>query len=186
MKTVKQIADELGVSKQAVHQKMKQEPLSSSLRQFMSIKGNTLYIEVDGESLIKQAFEREPLSNSVNRSSVDVNKTSVDVNQSSVVVNQTTITETLIDMLKLEIEFKNRQLEVKDIQISELQHTVNTQQETIKDLVTNLNAAQALHAGTIQQQLVDNITVEKEATRLDEKEVTQPDEKPRHWWQFWK
>ena len=174
MKTVKQIADEIGVSKQAIHQKIKQEPLSSSLQQFMTTKGNTLYIDVDGENIIKQAFERDPTSIDANRSSVDANQ------MSSVDVNQSSITETLVDMLRLDIEFKNRQLEIKDVQIAELQHTVNTQQETIKDLVTNLNAAQALHAGTIQQQLVDkdNAANEKEATLLVEK--------PRRWWQFWK
>jgi predicted transcriptional regulator len=31
-KTIKQIADEVGVTKQAVHQKMKKEPLSTSLQ----------------------------------------------------------------------------------------------------------------------------------------------------------
>ena len=32
MKTIRQIADELGVSKQAVFKKMKREPLSTGLR----------------------------------------------------------------------------------------------------------------------------------------------------------
>ena len=56
MKTISQIAAEIGVSKQAVHKKIKQEPLSTNLHELMTTKGKTVYISVDGENLIKQAF----------------------------------------------------------------------------------------------------------------------------------
>lgn len=55
-KTVKQIADELGVSKQAVHQKRKSKELSTALQPFTSTVDGVIYISVDGENLIKQAF----------------------------------------------------------------------------------------------------------------------------------
>lgn len=55
-KTVKQIADELGVSKQAVHQKRKSKELSIALQPFTSTVDGVVYISVDGENLIKQAF----------------------------------------------------------------------------------------------------------------------------------
>lgn len=55
-KTVKQIADELGVSKQAVHQKRKSKELSTALQPFTSTVDGVVYISVDGENLIKQAF----------------------------------------------------------------------------------------------------------------------------------
>lgn len=56
MKTIAQIADEIGVSKQAIHQKIKQEPLSENLRKFTSMDGNTLTVDETGEQLIKSAF----------------------------------------------------------------------------------------------------------------------------------
>ena len=56
MKTIAQIAEEIGVSKQAVHHKIKQEPLSTDLRQFTSIDGNTLTVDENGEELIKASF----------------------------------------------------------------------------------------------------------------------------------
>ena len=56
MKTVRQIADELGVSKQAVFKKMKREPLSTSLRGLTSTVDGRLTVSVDGENLIKSAF----------------------------------------------------------------------------------------------------------------------------------
>jgi len=56
MKTIAELAAEIGVSKQAIHQKIKQEPLSTDLRQFTSMDGNTLTVDESGENLIKSAF----------------------------------------------------------------------------------------------------------------------------------
>ena len=55
LKTKKEHADEIGVSKQAVWQKIKKES-SIDLRQFTSKKGNTVYVDVDGQKVIKSAF----------------------------------------------------------------------------------------------------------------------------------
>ena len=55
LKTIKELADEIGVSKQAVWQKIKKET-SIDLRQFTSKKGNTVYVDVDGQKVIKNAF----------------------------------------------------------------------------------------------------------------------------------
>lgn len=55
LKTIKELADEIGVSKQAVWQKIKKKP-SIDLRQFTSKKGNTVYVDVDGQKVIKSAF----------------------------------------------------------------------------------------------------------------------------------
>ena len=48
-KSIKQIADEIGVSKQAVFKKIKREPLSTSLKQFISTVDGRLMVSVDGE-----------------------------------------------------------------------------------------------------------------------------------------
>ncbi len=63
MKTVKQIADELGVSKQAVHQKRKKEPLSTDLQPFTKTVDGVIYISVDGENLIKRRLTVFPTTN---------------------------------------------------------------------------------------------------------------------------
>ncbi|EIN1432551.1 HTH domain-containing protein, partial [Listeria monocytogenes] len=55
LKTIKELADEIGVSKQAVWQKIKKES-SIDLRQLTSKKGNTVYVDVDGQKVIKSAF----------------------------------------------------------------------------------------------------------------------------------
>ena len=69
MKTVRQIADELGVSKQAVFKKMKREPLSTGLRGLTSTVDGRLMVSVDGENLIKSAFSTQ--TPSTNRQPVD-------------------------------------------------------------------------------------------------------------------
>ena len=55
LKTIRELAEELGVSKQAVWQKIKRDS-SINLRQFTSKKGNTVYINVDGQKAIKSMF----------------------------------------------------------------------------------------------------------------------------------
>jgi len=58
MKNIADIATEIGVSKQAIHQKIKRKPLSESLRQFTSTDGNAIMVDENGEQLIKSAFSK--------------------------------------------------------------------------------------------------------------------------------
>ncbi|MBJ7681012.1 HTH domain-containing protein [Weissella confusa] len=55
LKTIRELADELGVSKQAIWQKIKRDA-SIDLRQFTSTKGNTVYVDVYGQKAIKEMF----------------------------------------------------------------------------------------------------------------------------------
>ena len=55
LKTIRELADDLGVSKQAIWQKIKRDT-SIDLRQFTSTKGNTVYVDVDGQKAIKAMF----------------------------------------------------------------------------------------------------------------------------------
>ncbi|MBJ7654333.1 HTH domain-containing protein [Weissella confusa] len=58
LKTIRELADELGVSKQAIWQKIKRDA-SIDLRQFTSTKGNTVYVNVDGQKIIKSMFKND-------------------------------------------------------------------------------------------------------------------------------
>lgn len=55
LKTIRELADEMGVSKQAIWQKIKRDT-STNLRQFTSTKGNTVYVDIDGQKAIKSMF----------------------------------------------------------------------------------------------------------------------------------
>ncbi len=123
MKTIRQIADEIGVSKTAVSKQIENLGLRSSLRK----NGNQFAIDEHQEALIKQAF---------------FEKTQTEIENQSQTKTQT----------------ENR--EVGDL-VCVLQATIEQQAQTITRLTDALAAAQqtaaaaqALHAGTIQQQLL--------------------------------
>lgn len=58
-KTIKEISEEIGVSKQAIFKRIKKEPLSTSLQGLMSKVDGRLIVSVDGEKLIKSAFSSD-------------------------------------------------------------------------------------------------------------------------------
>lgn len=143
MKTIKHIAEELGVSKQAVYKRIKKEPLSTKLSTMLSTVDGRLTVSVDGENMIKQAFEQ--ISVNQNRQPVDGATTMVD---SLVDGASTMVDSNIIELLKANIEILNSQLETKDKQIQDLSQALVAAQQTAA-------AAQALHAGTIHHLCTD-------------------------------
>jgi len=110
-KTIKQIADEIGVTKQAVHQKRKSKNLSNTLQQFTTIIDGVVYIVDDGINILKAAF-----SDSKSKRVVE--------NRS-----ETTHNNFIVEILQNEIEKKNEQLKEKDVQIANLQTLLDQQQK---------------------------------------------------------
>ena len=141
MKTIRQIADEIGVSKQAVFKKIKREPLSTSLQGLTATVDGRLMVEVDGEKLIKQAFSEITPSTTDNQLPGAVDGASTKNAEKTVEVDG------VISVLQATIDTLQGQLEVKDRQIAKLTEALVAAQQTAA-------AAQALHAGTIQQQLL--------------------------------
>ena len=130
MKTIRQIADEIGVSKTAVNKQIANLGLRSGLRK----NGNQFAIDEQQEALIKQAF---------------FEKTKTEIENQSQTKTQTENHEVgdLVCVLRATIDTLQGQLEVKDRQIEKLTEALVAAQQTAA-------AAQALHAGTIQQQLI--------------------------------
>lgn len=131
MKTVVQIAKEIGVSRQAVYRKMKQEPLSTSLQEYLSTLDNKVYISVDGESLIKSAFNKNNVSNTVTQNGDNSDKE-------------------LTARLQEEIHFLRSQNEELRREISKLTAKVLEQSERLLTLTEQAQKlaenAQTLHA----------------------------------------
>lgn len=156
MKTVKQIADELGVSKQAVQKRIAREPLYTRLSPHIFYVDRTKYIDENGVNIIKSAYEAGYTKREQSDSSTDVanNRYTKKNNFSD-----------LMSILQAQLEAKDRQLDAKDKQIGEL--TAALQQTT-----ASLQAAHALHAGTIQnQKKLTGFTLEQ-----DEAEPAKTDE----------
>ena len=130
MKTIRQIADEIGVSKTAVNKQIANLGLRSGLRK----NGNQFAIDEQQEALIKQAF---------------FEKTKTEIENQSQTKTQTENHEVgdLVCVLQATIDTLQGQLEVKDRQIAKLTEALVAAQQTAV-------AAQALHAGTMKQQLL--------------------------------
>lgn len=147
MKTVRQIAEEIGVSKQAVFKKMKREPLSTSLRGLTSTVDGRLMVSVDGENLIKSAFlssgpstDHQPVDGAVD-GLVDAPSTEVDG---------------VIAVLQATIDTLQEQLKVKDRQIEQQAQTITRLTDALAAAQQTAAAAQALHAGTMKQQFLSS------------------------------
>ena len=157
-KTVKQIADELGVSKQAVHQKRKSKRLSATLQPFTTTVDGIVYIAPEGETLLKQAFLKNdtPAASTV----ADNKFTPVDGNVDG-------SEHPLYAILRDELAAKNRQLEAKDKQIEQLQSQLAEQTQINKELAQSINADRKNElAGTIREMLPEGAH-EEAATVID-------------------
>ena len=130
MKTIRQIADEIGVSKTAVSKQIANLGLRSGLRK----NGNQFAIDEHQEALIKQAFSEKSQTEIENQSQTKTQTENHEVGD-------------LVCVLQTTIDTLQEQLEVKDRQIEKLTEALVAAQQTAA-------AAQALHAGTIQQQLI--------------------------------
>ena len=203
-KTIKQIADELCVSKQAVWQRVKRtkylvamlaehsrtvngriyidEELEQSIKALYSStrvdetsvnKGHDVYetsTRVD-ETNVNKGYDVYETSTRVDETSVnkeyDVDETSVnkeyDVDETSVNkeydVDETSVNtadDKLLDTLQQTVSMLQQQLLAKDKQIEELTAILKASQDQQATLASALTAAQALHAGTIQDRLTEH------------------------------
>ena len=130
MKTIRQIADEIGVSKTAVNKQIANLGLRSGLRK----NGNQFAIDEHQEALIKEAFSEKSQTEIENQTQTKTQTENHEVSD-------------LVCVLQATIDTLQGQLEVKDRQIEKLTEALVAAQQTAA-------AAQALHAGTIQQQLI--------------------------------
>ncbi len=152
MKTIRQIADEIGGSKQAVFKKIKRGPLSTSLQGLTATVDGRLMVEVDGEKLIKQAFSEIAPSTTDNQLTGAVDGL-VDA-PSTKNAEKTAEVDGVISVLQATIDTLQGQLEVKDRQIEQQAQTITRLTDALAAAQQTAAAAQALHAGTIQQQLI--------------------------------
>ena len=148
-KTIKEIADELGVSKTAVSKQIANLGLRSSLRK----NGNQFAIEKQQEKLIKMAFRKNKQREIAGENLVsDEQSQTTNANQSQTenheVCDLVCVLQTTVDTLQEQLSVKDQQIRELNARLAECSTSLLAAQETAR-------AAQALHAGTIQQQLSD-------------------------------
>lgn len=154
-KTIKQIADELGVSKQAVQKRLSREPLYTSIQPYVYTQNGVKYIEVVGENLIKSAFSKSGIDSlSIDKKNLSIDRNddlSIDKEGLSIDKNNdfTPIIEVLqatIDTLKGQLDAKDEQIRGQQAQIEQLTAALQQQTSALESTTAALTAAQALHA----------------------------------------
>lgn len=113
MKTIRQIADEIGVSKTAVNKQIANLGLRSGLRK----NGNQFAIDEHQEALIKQAFSEKSQTEIENQSQTKTQTENHEVGD-------------LVCVLQATIDTLQGQLEVKDRQIAKLTEALVAAQQT--------------------------------------------------------
>ena len=135
MKTIRQIADEIGVSKQAVYKRYKGK-LHTVCAPYAHTEQGVLYLSEQAETLIKQDFLKDDRS---------IGAVQEQSQEASVVA----VLQATIDTLQGQLTVKDRQIEELNARLAEVSSALLAAQQTAA-------AAQALHAGTIQRQLISS------------------------------
>ena len=184
-KTVKEIAAEIGVSKQAVFKKMKREPLSTGLQGLTTTVDGRLMVSVDGEKLIKQAFLGHEPSTTDNRLTVEVDGL---VDGSSTKSGEKTAEvdgeNRLYEILEKELQAKNEQIAAQQAEIANLQGELSAERQHSREQAERIavlaDQAQRLQLAQMSPQMIDG-------TKAPEGQDPHGEEDPaaakRSWWQ---
>lgn len=180
MMTIKQLADELGVSKPTISKAMSDLSIKAEQIGNKYILNETQISQIKSKITLKT--EREV--------SAEVQKTQEKTQNSEEIANNQTFQffQLQLDILARQLEEKDKQLAEKDRQIAEKDKQLAAKDvqltnaySSMENTTAALTAAQALHAGTIQERLTEHSGTSDEDTiasgKLDEA-ATQNDKKP--------
>jgi predicted transcriptional regulator len=133
-KTIKQIADEIGVSKQKVYRYIKANHINEAHQ-----RSGVMYYDESASSIIKQGLIKDTASSEAHH-------------EAHQAASNEAVNEKVLNLFKQELEIKNEQIKDLNNRLSEISSALVMAQQTAA-------TAQALHAGTIQQQLITDGTV---------------------------
>ena len=175
--TIKQLADELSVSKSTIGRAIVQLGLQDKLckignkyvlseKQILQIKlqlskndeEKTLHEEEKSLQTSSKTLHEEEKSLQASSKTLHEEEKSLQASsktheeEKSLQVNQ----ETQNSILQEQLSILNKQLAIKDHQIQILQEQIGQLTTAMESMATALTAAQALHAGTIQKQLTEH------------------------------
>ena len=192
LKTIKELADEIGVSKQAVWQKIKKES-SIDLRQFTSKKGNTVYVDVDGQKVIKNAFFNKTSTKKRQQ------KVFVDDNVNNSVDDNPEGNEEILFLRNLVSELQSEKKDLHKL-LDQQQRLALQDKKVLEEYKSEINELKALKmaqedmkdGSSIRGEAQEEINELKAQLRLSEKERNKAKEKEpvktesKKWWQRWK
>ena len=192
LKTIKELADEIGVSKQAVWQKIKKES-SIDLRQFTSKKGNTVYVDVDGQKVIKNAFFNKTSTKKRQQ------KVFVDDNVDNSVDDNPEGNEEILFLRNLVSELQSEKKDLHKL-LDQQQRLALQDKKLLEEYKSEINELKALKmpredmkdGSSIRGEAQEEIERLKAQLKLSEEERNKAKEKEpvktesKKWWQLWK
>jgi len=190
LKTIKEIADEIGVSKQAVWQKIKKES-SIDLRQFTSKKGNTVYVDVDGQKAIKSAFFKKTSTTKRQQ------KVFVDDNLNDSVDGNPEGNEEILFLRNLVSELQSEKKELHKL-LDQQQRLALQDKKLLDEYKSEINDLKALKMPSqetefkhLDNQYKDEVNALKEKLENLQEQIKgqkriEEQEKPRKWWELWR
>ena len=192
LKTIKELADEIGVSKQAVWQKIKKES-SIDLRQFTSKKGNTVYVDVDGQKVIKSAFFNKTSTKKRQQ------KVFVDDNVDNSVDDNPEGNEEILFLRNLVSELQSEKKDLHKL-LDQQQRLALQDKKVLEEYKSEINELKALkmaqedmkEGSSIRGEAQEEIERLKAQLKLSEEERNKAKEKEpvktesKKWWQLWK
>ncbi|AJA58192.1 RepB-like protein [Lactococcus lactis] len=190
LKTIKDLADEIGVSKQAVWQKIKKES-SIDLRQFTSKKGNTVYVDVDGQKVIKSAFFNKTSTKKRQQ------KFFVDDNVNDSVDGNPEGNEEILFLRNLVSELQSEKKDLHKL-LDQQQRLALQDKKVLEDYKSEINELKALKMPSqetefkhLDNQYKDEVNALKEKLenlqeQIKDQKRIEEQEKPRKWWGLWR
>lgn len=167
MKTIKQIADELGVDKQRVYRYIRKNHINEAHQ-----KNGVMHYDEAAEMLIKQGFSK-------NKS---LHEAHHEVLQNHI---SDTVNEAVIEMLQNELQAKNEQIAALTEELAlERQHS----REQSDRLAVLADQAQKLQLVQLKPELAETGADQQAAAPADAEEKWDVSESgtEKKWWQFWK
>lgn len=192
LKTIKELADEFNVSKQAVRKRLTEEFRANHVETVTSNGVKTLVVTYTGYMLLKQHFTT---SNATGNDKVTDTS------------NPTTGDLSVVKILEQQLFVKDKQLENKDSQISQMQNLLDQQQrlalqdkKLLEEYKSEINELKALKmpqedmkdGSSIRGEAQEEIERLKAQLKLSEEERNKAKEKEpvktesKKWWQRWK
>ena len=190
LKTIKELADEFNVSKQAVRKRLTEEVRANHVKTVTSNGVKTLVVTYTGYMLLKQHFTT---SNATGNDKVTDTS------------NPTTGDLSVVKILEQQLFVKDKQLENKDSQISQMQNLLDQQQRLAlqdKKLLEEYKSendrlkvlkmpSQETEFKHLDNQYKDEVNALKEKLenlqeQIKDQKRIEEQEKPRKWWGLWR
>ena len=206
LKTIKELADELGVSKQTIRNKIDKD-FREKFVQTIKIKGNnTLVINNAGYSLLKKTLQNDTAQTAKTLQN-DTAQTAKTLQNDTAQTKLICFLEEQLDKKEQQLSVKDKQLENKDTQISQMQNLLDQQQrlalqdkKLLEEYKSEINELKALKmpredmkdGSSIRGEAQEEIERLKAQLKLSEEERNKAKEKEpvktesKKWWQRWK